>query len=138
MLVRPEFQFQISRHWDQVRPKNLMPAYKNLDQIQSLNLELRYLRTIHTSVRQVFRLLGMCKTYGAKSVNAACQKALDLDVVDVQRIDKMLAKGLEKLLIDTPRPRLALVTPLRFARSPQEFALDRPAPPKPGEPDVSS
>ena len=90
------------------------------------------------SVRQVFRLLGMCKTYGAKSVDAACQKALDLDVVDVQRIDRMLAKGLEKLLIDTPRPRLALVTPLRFARSPQEFALDRPAPPKPGEPDVSS
>lgn len=90
--------------------------------------------------RRVFRLLGMCATYGAKAVDAACEKALDLEVIDVQRIDKMLAKGLEQQLIDKPRPRLALVTQLRFARSPQEFALDRapPSPPKPGDHNVTA
>ncbi len=102
-----------------------------------------YVRQLQTgpaywrATRHVFRLLGLCGTYGAKAVDTACQKALDLEVVDVQRIDKMLAKGLEQQLIDTPRPRLALVTPLRFARSPQEFALDRPPPPKPGESDAT-
>ena len=91
------------------------------------------------TMRQVFRLLGLCGTYGPKAVDAACQRALDLDVLDVQRIDRMLAKGLEQQQIDMPRPRLALVTPLRFARSPQEFALDRPpAPPPLGAPDVTA
>jgi hypothetical protein len=80
-------------------------------------------------MRRVYSLLGMCGTYGPKAVNAACQMALDLEVVDVQRIGKMLAKGLEQQAMDSPKPRLALVTSLRFARSPEEFALDRPPPP---------
>lgn len=90
-------------------------------------------------MRRVFRLLGMCKTYGAAGVDAACEKALDLEVIDVQRIDRMLAKGLDQQQIDKPRPRPALVTPLRFARSPQEFALDRPkaSPPPSGGYDVT-
>ena len=89
--------------------------------------------------RHVYRLLGLCKTYGGKAVDAACRKALDLDVIDVQRIDRMLAKGLEQQQGEAPRPRLALVAPLRFARSPEEFATQRvPAPAKPGDPDATS
>jgi hypothetical protein len=88
--------------------------------------------------RHVYRLLGLCKTYGGKAVDAACEKALALDVVDVHRIDRMLAKGLELQQGEVPRPRVALVTPLRFARSPQEFAMHKESPTPPGDPDATS
>ncbi|MSQ84973.1 MAG: IS21 family transposase [Myxococcales bacterium] len=89
--------------------------------------------------RHVYRLLGLCRTYGGKALDAACRQALDFDVVDAHRIAKMLAKGLEHRHGEPPRPRLALVTPLRFARSPDEFATLRatPASPEPGRPDAA-
>lgn len=89
--------------------------------------------------RHVYRLLGLCKSYGPKAVDAACRQALEFDVVDVHRIGKMLAKGLEQCHGEVPRQRMALVTPLRFARSPDEFATARatPASPEPGGSDAS-
>jgi transposase len=71
-------------------------------------------------MRQIYRLLGLVRRYGAERVEAACAKALELDVVDVSLITRMLERALE----DT-QPRLpaasASVVPLRFARPQDHF-----------------
>ena len=65
--------------------------------------------------RHVYRLLGLCKTYGPRPVDAACHKALELDVVDVQRISRMLSLALEQGPNVAPPVRLAVVTSHRWA-----------------------
>ncbi|MBA3631058.1 MAG: IS21 family transposase [Actinobacteria bacterium] len=78
-----------------------------------------------TKMRQVYRLLGLVRRYGAGRVEAACSKALELDVVDVTRIARMLERALED-----PEPGASsppddnVVVKLRFARSAQEFTTD--------------
>ena len=47
-----------------------------------------------TRMRAVYRLLGLVQRYGAEPVEAACTRALDLDVVSVAKIASMLEKGL--------------------------------------------
>jgi hypothetical protein len=78
-----------------------------------------------TKMRQVYRLLGLVRRYGAERTEAACRKALDLEVVDVTRIARMLERALETDATpgpspNTPRPEQAT---LRFARDPGEFAV---------------
>jgi hypothetical protein len=76
-----------------------------------------------TKMRQVYRLLGLVRRYGADRVDAACRKALDLDVVDVSLITRMLERALEET-----QPQLevstASVVQLRFARSQDHFRSD--------------
>lgn len=48
-----------------------------------------------TKMRQVYRLLGLVKRYGAGPVDTACGRALDLDVVSVAKIAAMLEKATE-------------------------------------------
>ena len=74
-----------------------------------------------TKMRQVYRLLGLVRRYGPGPVDAACQRALDLDVVNVTKIASMLEKATENTPL--PRPAAAAVT-ARFARDPAEY---RPA-----------
>lgn len=77
-----------------------------------------------TRMRQVYRLLGLVRRYGAERVDAACERALAFDVVDVTKISRMLERALEA----TARPESASrssgrVVQLRFARSVMEFSL---------------
>ena len=78
-----------------------------------------------TRMRQVYRLLGLCKRYGGELVDEACARALELDVVDVLRIDRMLQRGLVRrgLLSPPPSkpPRRSNVVTLRFARDAREW-----------------
>jgi transposase len=84
-----------------------------------------------TRMRQVYRLLGLVKRYGAAPTDTACGRALDLDVVSVAKIAAMLAKATENA--EAPPPRAASgLAPARFARDPGEY---RPSAPKPGKPD---
>ena len=46
-------------------------------------------------MRQVYRLLGLVRRYGPGPVDTACQRALDLDVVNVTKIASMLEKATE-------------------------------------------
>ena len=46
-----------------------------------------------TKMRQVYRLLGLVRRYGPGPVDTACQRALDLDVVNVTKIASMLEKA---------------------------------------------
>ena len=74
-----------------------------------------------TKMRQVYRLLGLVRRYGPGPVDTACQRALDLDVVNVTKIASMLEKASER----TPLPpQPAVAGSARFARDPAEY---RPA-----------
>ena len=72
-----------------------------------------------TKMRQVYRLLGLVRRYGPGPVDAACQRALDLDVVNVTKIASMLEKATENTPLP-PSPAAAAVT-ARFARDPAEY-----------------
>jgi transposase len=75
-----------------------------------------------TRMRAVYRLLGLCRRYGDDAVNAACGRALELDVVNVTKIDSMLKRGAET---PPPPPRPVAATAGRFARNPGEYAIGR-------------
>ena len=73
-----------------------------------------------TRMRQVYRLLGLVKRYGAAPTDTACGRALDLDVVSVSKIAAMLEKATENA--EAPPPRAAAgLAPGRFARDPGEY-----------------
>ena len=71
-----------------------------------------------TKMRQVYRLPGLVRRYGPGPVDAACQRALDLDVVNVTKIASMLEKATENT---PPPPRPAAAAAARFARDPAEY-----------------
>jgi transposase len=76
-----------------------------------------------TKMRQVYRLHGLARRYGQDRVNQACQRALDLDVVDVTRISRMLERALEAATGQHQPRAHERVIQLRFARSDSEFGL---------------
>jgi hypothetical protein len=71
-----------------------------------------------TKMRQVYRLLGLVRRYGPGPVDTACQRALDLDVVNVTKIASMLEKATENTPVP-PHPAAAATA--RFARDPAEY-----------------
>lgn len=88
-------------------------------------------------MRQVYRLLGLCKRHGGAWVDEACARALEFDVVDVVRIQRMLERGLvQRGLLQRPSPPASPnnVVSLRFARDPAEYQA-RP-PEDEGDPDA--
>ena len=76
-----------------------------------------------TRMRQVYRLLGYARRYGAERVEAACARALEPDVIDVGLIGRMLERATEAG--PSERRPVALVLPLRFARPETAFAPRR-------------
>ena len=74
-------------------------------------------------IRRVYRLLGLARRFGGAATDEACARALELDVVDVMRIDAMLEKGLVRRtpVSSTPPPQAPMGTVLRFARDAREF-----------------
>jgi transposase len=71
-----------------------------------------------TKMRQVYRLLGLVRRYGPGPVDTACQRALELDVINVTKIASMLEKATENT---PPPPRPAVAATARFARDPAEY-----------------
>ena len=78
-----------------------------------------------TRMRAVYRLLGLIRRYGNAPVEAACTRALDLDVVSVTKIASMLERATEDTL---PLLPTGTVPSGRFARQPAEFATGRTSP----------
>ena len=73
-----------------------------------------------TKMRQVYRLLGLVKKWGARRVNEACQRALDAEAIDVNLVSRMIERARESTEPDArPDP---VVIQGRFARDPQEFS----------------
>lgn len=79
-------------------------------------------------IRHVYRLLGLARRFGGPATDEACARALELDVVDVMRVQGMLEKGLvrRKLLSSSPPPPTPTGKVLRFARDAGEFRLGGP------------
>lgn len=79
-------------------------------------------------IRHVYRLLGLARRFGGAATNEACARALELDVVNVMRIQGMLEKGLarRKLLTSSPPTKPPAGKILRFARDKQDFHLGGP------------
>ena len=71
-------------------------------------------------MRRVYALLGLVRRYGAVRVDETCAVALAAEMVDVQRLKRMLA--LAQPTSDAPSP--APVLPLaRFLRPASQYAL---------------
>jgi len=82
-----------------------------------------------TKMRAAYRLLHLCKQYNPRHVDEACARALELEVVDVNRISKMLEKGLiQRGLLERvpkPEPRENNIIPMsRFARDPSTWRVE--------------
>jgi hypothetical protein len=72
-------------------------------------------------MRSVCRLIGLAKRYGPPAAEAACARALDVDVINVSKIESMLKNATE----NTPAAGLAAAAgagPGRFARDAAEYA----------------
>ncbi|MGH3797656.1 MAG: IS21/IS408/IS1162 family transposase [Pseudonocardiaceae bacterium] len=76
-----------------------------------------------TRMRTVYRLLGLVRTYGSGPVEAACSRALELDVVDVVKIARMLEQALEREPVNVAAKVVG--GPARFARDASEFGATR-------------
>jgi transposase len=71
------------------------------------------------SMRAVYRLLGLTRTYSPAAVDTACARALELDVVDVKKIARMLERALERQ--PALAPAKVVGGPARFARDNTEY-----------------
>ena len=74
-----------------------------------------------TKMRQVYALLGLTKKWGSERVNAACERALDAEAVNVGLIGRMLERGTENTAVPVTLP--GTVVSARFARDPEHFAV---------------
>ena len=72
-----------------------------------------------SKIRQGHKLLRLAERYIAQRLDAACQRALDVDLIDVYRVERILVQALEAET--TPQLPLPL-PPGRFARPGSVFA----------------
>lgn len=78
-----------------------------------------------TKMRTVYRLLGLVDKWGPDRVNDACRRALDAEAVNVGLIARMLERATERAT--DPPPATGTAVTGRFARDPDEFAVNREA-----------
>ena len=78
------------------------------------------------SMRAVYRLLGLTRTYGAAAVDQACARALEFDVIDVRKIARMLEQAIEAQ--PTLFPAKVVGGAARFARDNAEFRIGQGGP----------
>jgi hypothetical protein len=85
-----------------------------------------------TKMRQAYGLLRLCERYGIDRVEARCARALEFDVIDVPRIERML-KQAQTAEESAPAGRVVPLPTSRFARDPAAFATIFPGSTKGGE-----
>ncbi len=77
-----------------------------------------------TRMRTVYRLLGLVRSYGEVATDAACARALELDVVDVTKVARILQLAREHQPAPAPAaPVRAVGDRTRFARDPDAFQV---------------
>ena len=76
-----------------------------------------------SKLRQGHKLLRLGERYTAQRLDAACQRALDVDLINVKRVERILIQALEEKT--TPQRPLPL-QPGRFARPGSVFAQSDP------------
>jgi transposase len=75
-----------------------------------------------TRMRRVYALHGLATKYGAARLDETCALAIELDMHDVKRLERMLERGVTSAP-ESPPERPA--PPARFLRSASEYALPR-------------
>ena len=76
-------------------------------------------------LRQAQKLLRLAARYGALRLDAACERALSFELLNVSRVEAIVRSALGPLpagQIPTPVPAL----PARFVRSAQSFVHSQP------------
>jgi transposase len=73
-------------------------------------------------MRSAYRLIGLAKRYGAEAAEAACARALDVDVINVSKIESMLKNATEKAPAAGGLAAAASSGRGRFARDAAEYA----------------
>lgn len=76
-----------------------------------------------TKMRQVYALLGLVKKWGPERVNAACERALDAEAINVGLIGRMLERGTENGDVSVQATTSGTVVAPRFARDDSHFAV---------------
>ena len=70
-------------------------------------------------MRQGFKLIRLGQRYTSQRLDDACRKALDVDLIDVRRVERILVQALEA---EDPTPHPGPLPPGRFARPGSVFA----------------
>lgn len=74
-----------------------------------------------SKLRQAFKLLRLGEKYTPSRLNAACEKALAVDLIDVRRLERILVEALEQEAM--PATAVSVPLPGRFARPGSVFAI---------------
>lgn len=73
-------------------------------------------------MRQAYKLLRLGEKYTPARLNSACEKALSVDLIDVRRLERILAQALER---EATQVTVTAAPPGRFARPGNVFAQTR-------------
>ena len=76
-------------------------------------------------MRHVYRLLGLVRRYTPAVVDEACTRALEADMIDVTRVERMLEQAVEAKPLPTRPTDVEAAPGLRFLRDPSEYRLAR-------------
>ena len=79
-------------------------------------------------LRQAQKLLRLAERYGATRLDAACRRALDFDLQDVHRLQRILEQGLESQTEPQPIVGQQSLLELKFLRPAQHFNADKGGP----------
>jgi transposase len=74
-----------------------------------------------SKLRQAQKLLRLAERYSPTRLNAACRRALAVDLIDVRRLERILVEALEEEAM--PATTLAAIPPGRFVRPGTVFAI---------------
>ena len=74
-----------------------------------------------SKLRQAQKVLRLAERYTPARLNAACHRALAVDLIDVRRLERILVEALEEEA--TPATTLAAIPPGRFVRPGAVFAI---------------
>jgi hypothetical protein len=77
-----------------------------------------------TRMRRVYALLGFVRRYGAERVEQTCRIALEAEMFDVNRLERMVLAAAAASPTTVPAPKGA--SPARHLRPASEFALPLP------------
>src|SRR5260370_20807052 len=72
-------------------------------------------------LRQAQKLLRLAERYGPARLDAACRRALDFDLLDVYRLQRILEQGLESQTEPQPIVGQQSVLELKFLRPAEHF-----------------
>ena len=73
-------------------------------------------------IRQGYKLRRLCERYGSAPLEAACAKALSVDLINVHRLESIISQALEK---ENAEPDPKPMPPGRFTRPGSAFAIPK-------------